>query len=501
MKLYPKATQNRLKLGERGFTRGIQFLHAAAKNFTLLQLLFFGLFAYVFGALFQQSSHTHNITVAFVDYDQGAIGAAVRAAYSSLQGTTFPTLLEISPSSFPIPSDLERAVCGIQYWAALYVSPNASDQLHAALANPPALNYNRSNVLSFFWNEARYPLVSDAVIASNLQTLSSVARVAYSTGNGTGQVQNISGVDAVSVFANPWELNSIDIQPTTQGSRAIYNTLVIIFILIQEFFYLGTINGLCMSFSIYSRIHPSRIITIRSLYSLSYALVGSLCTTGSIWAFRSGWHVNANQFVLSWMTLWLFAHLNLLAFDVFAAWLPAPYLPMALISWIVFNVTSILLPLDLSPGFYKIGYMFPAYEAYQVLVDIWSGGCNPQLQHALPVMIAWELIGVVLGGLGIFRRCHFASLAEEEKTREFNERLEAALDSEKKREREIREAEVEPKAAEITTRIEKKGRQELTEVIKAEENQIYREQRRASKACNFGPSFDLPFGKESDSDE
>ena len=116
-------------------------------------------------------------------------------------------------------------------------------------------------------------------------------------------------------------------------------------------------------------------------------------------------------------------------------------------------------------------------------------------------MIAWELIGVVLGGLGIFRRCHFASLAEEEKTREFNERLEAALDFEKKREREIREAEAEPKAAEITTRIENKGRQEVTEVIKAEENQIYREQRRASKACNFGPSFDLPFGEESDSDE
>lgn len=501
MKLYPKATQNRLKLGEHGFKRGWQFLRAAGKNFCFLQLLFFGLFAYVFGALFQQSSHTHNITVAFVDYDQGAIGAAVRAAYSSLQGTTFPTLVELSSSGFSTPSELEWAVCSVQYWAVLYVSPNASDRLRAALANPPALTYNRSNVLTFVWNEARYPVVADSVIAANLQTLSSAARVAYSTGNGTGQVQSLSNVDAVTVFANPWELNSIDIQPTIQGSRAIYNTLVIILILIQEFFYLGTINGLCASFSVYTRIHPSRIITIRNLYSLSYALVGSLCTAGAIWAFRSGWDVNANQFVLTWMMLWLFAHLNFLTFDVFAVWLPAPYLPMALILWIVLNITSILLPFQLSPGFYKIGYIFPAYEVYQVLVDIWSRGCNPQLQHALPVMFAWELVGLVLSGLGIFRRSHYASLEEEAQTREFNKRLEAAMDFEKKREREIRDAEAEPKAADITTRTENKVRQELTEVIKAEDNQIHREQRRASKACNFGPSFDLPFGKESNSDE
>ncbi len=78
MKLYPKATQNRYKLGQPGFEKGWLFLRAAAKNFALLQILFFGLFAWVFGSLYQQTSHTHNLTVAFVDYDGGAIGAAIR---------------------------------------------------------------------------------------------------------------------------------------------------------------------------------------------------------------------------------------------------------------------------------------------------------------------------------------------------------------------------------------------------------------------------------------
>jgi hypothetical protein len=127
---------------------------------------------------------------------------------------------------------------------------------------------------------------------------------------------------AVSIFADPWQLTSINIQPTAQGARVIYNTIVIILILIQEFFYLGTINALYARFKIYERLYPLRIIAFRNLLSVTYCFVGSLCVTGAIWAFRAGWHVNGSQFVLSWMVFWLFAHVNFLSLDVFTVWLP-----------------------------------------------------------------------------------------------------------------------------------------------------------------------------------
>ena len=127
---------------------------------------------------------------------------------------------------------------------------------------------------------------------------------------------------AVSVFANPWQISNVNIQPTTQGSRLIYNTLTIILVLIQEFFYLGTINALYARFKIYERLYPLRIICFRNMISIAYTFVGSLSTTGAIWAFRAGWNVNGSQFVLSWMILWLFAHANFLAFDVFSVWIP-----------------------------------------------------------------------------------------------------------------------------------------------------------------------------------
>jgi hypothetical protein len=427
--LYPQAKEQQRRLSSTNPTlRDIRFnfFKLAALNFIILQLLFFCLFCYIFGSLFQQTSHVHNLTVAFVDYDGGIIGTSVRQAYQQLQGAGFPALIELSPLKYSHPSDLEKLVCRIDYWAALYVSPGASNRLANGLTGGEASSsYNRSDVLSFFWNEARYSTTVDTV-AVDLRTLTEAARIVYS---GTGAMQTVpkGNAAAVSVFSNPWELTSLNLQPTTQGSRLIYNTLVIILVVLQEFFYLGTINGLYAQFKLYGRIPHHRIMVVRLCISLSYTFVGSLCTTGMIWAFRSGWDVNGNQFVLTWMSFWLFAHLNFLTFDVFSIWLPPPFVPMALITWIVLNITSILLPFALSPGFYRWAYALPTHALYNLLIDIWSRGCNPTLAYALPVMFAFELSSLALCMLGVYRRSHFGFLALENEERSFREKIAESL--------------------------------------------------------------------------
>ena len=498
LKIYPRATENRLH-GSDISTFGPRraFLRAASINFLILQFLFLGLFAYIFGSLFQQDTHTHNMKVVYVDYDGGAIGASIMVGYKALEGVNFPTLVEETSAQYATPYDLENAVCSTQYWAALYSSPGASEKLEAALAGgSAATTYNRSDVLTYIWNEARYSTTADSLISANLQTLSSAARLAYAATNGTGALQILSSTDqaAISVFANPWQLVSVNIQPTVQGSRLIYNSLVIILILIQEFFYLGTINGLYVQFKLYARLYPHRIIIYRNMISLAYTFIGSLCTAGAIWAFRSGWNVNANQFALSWAVLWLFAHVNFLWLDVFTVWLPVQYVPMALITQVVFNVTSILLPFELSPAFYRWAYAVPAHEVYQVLVDIWSRGCNPQLSYALPILFALELIGLVLSGLGVYRRCHYALIAEEVQEQAFRERLDTAMAFERKRDKERREILETPEAAE---RAETTKREELANIIRDEDDHIARENTRASRICNFGPSFNLAYRSDS----
>jgi hypothetical protein len=431
MQFYPKGREQRPSIHHPSVRpRRLAVLRAAGVNLLILQILFLGLFCYLFGSLFQQSSHIHNINVLFVDYDGGTIGDAVRAASKKLKGPGFPTVIERPTSAYSEPASIDGAVCDIKYWAAIYTTANASNALTAAFAGGTAASsYDQEDILTLVWNEARYPTVADSAIESNLKLLSETARVAYSDANGKQALQSLNTSDpaALAIFSDPWTLTDVNLQPTSQGSRIIYNTLVIILIMIQEFFYLGTINGLYVQFKLYTSVAPHRMAIVRLIISVVYTLVGSLCTTGTVWAFRNGWHVNGNQFALTWAALWLFAHLNYLVLDVFTIWLPPPYIPMAFITWIVTNVTSILLPFELSPGFFKVGFGLPAHAIFNVLVDIWSGGCNPQLYYALPVLFVYEVLGVILSSIGVYRRAHYATIKAETDEKDSESRIAAAL--------------------------------------------------------------------------
>jgi hypothetical protein len=497
---YPKARQNRLHGNDKSVRKArINLLKAAGLNFILLQVLFLGLFCYLFGSLLLQSGRIHNLNVLFVDYDGGIVGESIRNAYKNLQGHSFPSLQEATSEQYPTPEDMREAVCKTRYWGAFYTSSGASERLANALPGGVAAEtYNRTDVMTYIWNEVRYPAVIDADISAPLNSLSSAARVAYTAVNGTAALQILNTTDptAISVFADPWELVSVNIQETSQGARLIYNTLVIILILIQEFFYLGTINGLYANFKLYSKLYPHRIILYRNAISLAYTFSGSLCVTGAIWAFRDSWSVNSNQFGLSWAVLWLFAHVNFLWLDVFTIWTPPPYVPMLLIIWIVFNVSSILVPFELSSRFFRWAYAMPAHEVFQVLLDIWSRGCNPQLYYALPVLFSLEVVGLVLGAIGVYRRCHYAVIVEEAQEAAFKDRVAVAIAAEKKIAEERRQNAAE--GSEDAAAEEKREEEELEGVIRKEDKELQKRSSRAAAECNYGPTFSLAFSNNQD---
>ncbi|KFY37741.1 hypothetical protein V495_07000 [Pseudogymnoascus sp. VKM F-4514 (FW-929)] len=516
---YPRATKNRISATHPSLkaTRA-KFFQAAALNFVLLQLLFFGLLCYLFGSLFQQTSRTHALNVLWVDYDGGVVGDAVRDAYKSLESDGFPTIVERPKDEFPSERELREAVCDTTYWATLYTALGSSERLELALSGA-ASQYNQSDVLFYIWNEARYPTVLDGAISSSLQILSNTARVAYAGRNSAFALATIQPNDttAMSTFANPWTLSSINIQPTTQGSRAVYNTICIVLILIQDFFYLASINGLYAQFKVYNKISPTRIILTRDFISGTFTMVGSLLVSAAIWAFKDGWMLSGKQFAINWLIIWLFAHVNFLAIDVFTIWLPPQYIPMALITWIITNVTSILLPFSLSHSFYRWAYALPAHEAYEALTDNWSSGCNPHLYYALPILFAYEIIGLAATAVGVYRRCHFAVVAEEAGEEAIRLRLEVALKVERERSGTLKPSYDEnntndlpqdtndgasvskarltslhtdvPK--ETRTMAEVKNRADMEADIEGLGKEIVRIETRASRGGNLGPSFRL----------
>ncbi|KAJ5180634.1 hypothetical protein N7492_003844 [Penicillium capsulatum] len=511
MGFYTRARQKRPSIHDPSVRPlRLAVIKSASINLLLLQFLFLGLFCYIFGSLFQQTTHIHNINILFVDYDGGAVGAAVRTAYQQLEGPGFPTLIERPVQAHPQPNLIKGVVCDIEYWAALYTISNASSRLVVAFAGGTAASsYDNGDALAMVWNEARYPTVVDSVVMNSLKSLSEAARVAYIKAGGQQLIQSLNTSDSAArtVFTSPWTLTSINLQPTSQGSRLIYNTLVIILILIQEFFYLGCINGLYQQFRLYTSVAPHRIAIVRQIISGVYTFIGSLCTAGAIWAFRSGWHVNGYQFVLTWMSLWLFAHLNFLVLDVFTIWIAPAFVPMALISWIMLNITSILLPFELSPGFYRWGYALPAHCIFQVFIDIWSGGCNPQLDYALPVMFAYEVLGLILSSIGVYRRAHYACIKQEGDEQAYQERVSNTM-------KEKQQATPGELGAHPSTEVEEspgvergeRGVLQRSDTVATIDNEhvvdmIRREmsrpaiERTATSRQSIGPAFDLPFSR------
>ncbi|CAG8220505.1 unnamed protein product [Penicillium salamii] len=228
----------------------------------------------------------HSINILCVEYTGGSIGHAVRDVYQDVKGSGFPTLIEHPDLTYPEPNTTDEAVCNIRYWGAVYVSPNSSNHLSAAIGGgSAAISYNRSDVLTMVWNEARYPTVVDSAISNSLTALSEGARVAYMKANGKHTIKALNNPDpaALAAYSDPWKLlASVNLQPTSRDSRVIYNTLVIILIMIQEFFYLGYVNSLSSQFKIYIALTPHHIIITRQIISRTYTLIGSLCTAGAI---------------------------------------------------------------------------------------------------------------------------------------------------------------------------------------------------------------------------
>lgn len=196
--------------------------------------------------------------------------------------------------------------------------------------------------------------------------------------------------------------------------------------------------------------------------------------------------------------------------DVMSIWLPPQYTPMAVITWIMFNVTSILVPFDLSPAFYKLGYVMPAHEVYQVLTDIWSGGCNPKLHYALPIIFVLEVLGLVLSAVGVYRRCHYAILGEQMQEKAFQKRLDSGVAYERKRDAErqlqrvktaeakeivgaeagsVEDGSMEDKIEQDTEKDTEQDARDLGDHIRKEDDVLLDEQNEASKVANFGPTF------------
>ena len=123
------------------------------------------------------------------------------------------------------------------------------------------------------------------------------------------------------------------------------------------------------------------------------------------------------------MTIWLYMFLNFTIIDAVTGFLPMSFVPFFLLTWVIINVASTVYPLQLTAGFYHWMIALPAYNTYNTLADIWSGGCNPILYRTLPILFAWTVLGVLAANVGMYRRCRVAAQAMAKEEEALNEKI------------------------------------------------------------------------------
>ncbi|KAE8148353.1 hypothetical protein BDV25DRAFT_158472 [Aspergillus avenaceus] len=387
------------------------FFIAITASFILLQLLFLGNLSYLYGTQYKDSTRFHNLNVLYVDYDGGVVGQSVLDAYQILRGESFPSLQQSPVTDYPALKDVKRAVCKGDYWAAVYTSPGASSNLTSALTT----GTSAPNSLTYIWNGARYPAFSQSAIYSSIMSLIQVTRSTYYARNASSMIASApfsSNAAALQAFLDPIKAKEINIKVTEQGTRVLYNTVSIVMPIIQQFFFMMALNGISAQFRLYSKLGTTSNGLLRMCISILYTFIGSLCMTGYIWAYREGWEVSGNHFALTWMIIWLYMHINFIIVDILTAFVPMQFLPFCILTWAIINVASTISPFELSPGFYRWGYALPAHELYQVLVQIWSDGCEDQLYRALPIMFSWWMAGLAVVNFAMRHRCQTALAAE-----------------------------------------------------------------------------------------
>ena len=377
----------------------------------LLQLLFLGVMSWLYGSVWRSAYRVHNFKVLYINYDGGVVGKSLEAAYQMVRGPSFPSFEQHSPLEYPTIHDCVEAVRRTDYWGAFVVNGNASYSLTQALQSGTAAeHYHPTNALTYVWNEVRYPPLSDEFFGSNFAMLVQTTRLAFNKLNGTGALSltDSNRLATLQVLLNPILGTEINIMPTTQTDKLFFNTVSMVMPILMQFFLLLVLNGLSRELQIYSRLPLHVSGGIRIILASTFDCIAACCMIGYIWAFRETWPVTGTQYVLSWMVIWLLMFIHFLVLDAFTAFLPLPVLPFFLLTWIIINICSSISPFEANPGFYRIGYMFPANEAYTTLTDIWSGGAVPQLYRTLPVLFSWLIVAAAVAILAHFYRCHKA---------------------------------------------------------------------------------------------
>ncbi|CAK7221165.1 Folylpolyglutamate synthetase [Sporothrix bragantina] len=353
-----------------------------------------------------------------VDYDGAAVGqallTAVAATSSAGQLATNPVYRVVSADDYTA-EDVQRAVFKGYYWGAIYATAGATANFEAAVKatsnvtsdalSTTVAEYDPAGAYMLVGNSARYAAFYPTVVLSNLEAVAADARLSFlqttvadyllnASNSGTATTTQTLTAAQMAVALDPVGYTIVDTSygSFTFGDRAVFNTLLIVVVVLNQFFFLMSLNSLAMAFGRYKNVRKTEYFRWRLGLSVGWTFLCSLFLTAWQLIFIESYPVTAGMFFALWTLYFAFSLIVFDVFDTAMAFVPAPYFSFFMFTWMITNVTSAGCPIELSSFFYRVSWFFPAHAMWLAEQHIYSQGGAYPLTDSLPILAAWLVV-------------------------------------------------------------------------------------------------------------
>lgn len=284
--------------------------------------------------------------------------------------------------------------------------PNATDYFLDAVQN--GVQQSQDSV-RYVWNEARWITVAESYVLPSLTAAISGLNDCY-TSNITAPLlaNNTLSLPSTRVLLSGVPAHSINIQPFEIGMRPFLNTVGMVFPILIEFFFAMAMGGIGAIFKWY---RPDRILSRylnRFLLSLFFS-----CVIGISWGlwleiYREDFDLTGGQYCKIWLIYWMYGLIAFEVLDTAASFVPVPFLPLCVLTYVIVNVGGSVFPIDIKPAFYHLDYIWPSYNCFELLITVLSHGSTSRVYRNVPVLFGWLVVWMPLGFMANRRRCRMS---------------------------------------------------------------------------------------------
>lgn len=343
-----------------------------------LVLLIFAIFSIYWGALWKIPARALPGWV--VDLDGGDIGSAVSEALLSQHSKAVAWQLHSASTK----EEVFNSISEQHTWVAIVINSGASD----ALANAGG-DYNGSHAVTVVVSEARNENAYRNLIRPT------VTEALLSIGNSFALEHASADRLAASPQAviQPISWTTQNMHPFDVPVASAITFVGLIYLLVLCFFMVIVGGGARMATGLEMRLTTASLIRVRLGSVIPMYFIISLFYSALSAAFQVDFSrkYGSGGFVIFWMVNFTGMFALGMGLESMITLLTPRFIPFFMISWIIVNVSTAFMPLEVLPKVYHYGYGFPFYNVSAAVRSIIFGTRN-QLGLNFAVLISWGLL-------------------------------------------------------------------------------------------------------------